>query len=506
MSAAASTKANEELASANEDDVILIRRTKDPSKRNARWANEEVILQRKNCEPGAPKKVSLTHGGSIYIVPAILEASESQEVKKEVMKSGHFRAYKIQGGQEPRLHFLLHEDAVESSNTKQEQPGYRYGGTTMQAKPMKPFPKVMALGSRVEAMARSLDDDQSTEGTYWSLGADIVYYRDGNDSISLHKDNDQGEQRVVTVIPYCPIQRKVIIQSDTNLEQYVLLLRTGDAYALDAEMQKNYKHAVPKVKESSDESEKCDRMVIVFRRGTQRNYSKDSGEQSTDLMPPVRDGFRKFGHVAGIEEGYCYGPSDVRLKGHTQLQCGVNGNETQGCVSINVSKPPENDSLLKFDYTAQPSHGGYRLKTSAEFGVPVRVFRSANYPTANPFAPMLSESKKSCYRFDGLYNAHAHDSNKEDAAGDDTFTMVRAEKGRSAFDNRLDDSEFLEKCAVLKTLSESALGALRSHAELPQSQKPTVARTRSSPRRSKRKPAVVKPPMPTSRSKSKKET
>jgi len=73
-------------------------------------------------------RIPLCRGGTLNIYPHLFPSKQVKEIKKELMACTYWRKYSIQGGDEPRLHFLLHEDATiemetaENNNDKPKTP------------------------------------------------------------------------------------------------------------------------------------------------------------------------------------------------------------------------------------------------------------------------------------------------------------------------------------------------------------------------------------------------
>ena len=216
-----------------------------------------------------------------------------------------FRQYRIQGGPEPRAHFLLHEQASMEEDIK--QPGYKYSTITMKAKPLGLLPKLQSFAT----------DMQSTcHVPQWNIGVNPVYYRDGQDHMGFHADNDQDEDLILTVLIRSPDRpRRVLIQAAPRKkgttkrqdgdEQYELSLGAGDAYDMNGEMQQHYVHGVP----SEDDS--AGRIAIVFRHGRYEEYTKDSGQALESLEPRVIIP-QTFGQMKGLVEGDSYSRTQIR--------------------------------------------------------------------------------------------------------------------------------------------------------------------------------------------------
>ena len=62
-------------------------------------------------------RIPLCRGGTLNIYPNLFPSTQVKEIKKELLACKYWRKYSIQGGDEPRLHFLLHEDATTEMET-----------------------------------------------------------------------------------------------------------------------------------------------------------------------------------------------------------------------------------------------------------------------------------------------------------------------------------------------------------------------------------------------------
>jgi len=153
----------------------------------------------------------------------------------------------------------------------------------------------------------------------WNVGVNPVFYRDCRDHIGLHADNDQGEDKILTVLVKSPEPpRRVLIQTTppkgTKAKQdgdvqYELNVGAGDAYDMDGDMQQYYVHGVP-----SNSPGKDGRIAIVLRHGKFEMYHKDSGSVLSNVEPRVVIP-RTFGQMNGLVEGDSYSRSQIRELG-----------------------------------------------------------------------------------------------------------------------------------------------------------------------------------------------
>ncbi len=52
-------------------------------------------------------RISLKRGGELHVFPNLIDPERVQNVKEELLETNCWRKYSIQGGDEPRLHFLV---------------------------------------------------------------------------------------------------------------------------------------------------------------------------------------------------------------------------------------------------------------------------------------------------------------------------------------------------------------------------------------------------------------
>lgn len=287
-------------------------------------------------------KVILSRGGEIRIFPNLVYETRTDAMKQELLDPKYchyFRKYCIQGGDEPRVHFLLHRDAT--SDFSRSQPGYEYARIKMKARPLSTCPHLEKL---------SMDIGRLRNVQHWDIGIHTVLYRDMNDAMGDHADDDQGETKIFCVLVETPPTPRVVrvnvfrkltqssIHRDSNGrrlhirqdgdEIIELYLERGDAYEMDGIMQHSYSHGVPRSPVSANKhnhvkvetpptnstgstkqdntgdctvhpadgndspativnnyDNKFQRICVVLRTGIQKYIDKDSGQPCTDLRP-----------------------------------------------------------------------------------------------------------------------------------------------------------------------------------------------------------------------------
>ena len=175
-----------------------------------------------------------------------------------------YRQYKFHTYLEPRVHVMLSKNA--SSNE-----GYNYHSVKMKSIPIECVREVERLEHR---WSRCMGLQEG-----FSIGVDLICYRNGMDSIGWHADDTQEESQVLGVVVESKAQRPVCIRPKGSKSQYrvgdeevELYVGEGDGYELTSGIQENYEHSLPKRKEISER-----RMCMIFRHGRRKDIQKDSG-------------------------------------------------------------------------------------------------------------------------------------------------------------------------------------------------------------------------------------
>ena len=115
--------------------------------------SKEWIVQEKNkysMENNASRRIQIRfpRGGTVSFYPNYLQHDTQQSILNELYNGNRFRQYRIQGEMEPRVHFLVHEDATD--NFDQEQPRYKYRTFHMKGVPPGQFPALIKLSERAK--------------------------------------------------------------------------------------------------------------------------------------------------------------------------------------------------------------------------------------------------------------------------------------------------------------------------------------------------------------------
>lgn len=179
----------------------------------------------------------------------------------------------------------------------------------------------------------------------------VVLYRKYNDAIGMHSDTSHKETLIATLVLQqdSSCERPVVFESKTKPKVRVeLFLSAGDLYIMDDHVQRTFKHGVPTIayhgKTISEEPTYGRRIVIVFRKGIERYFYKDSGT-SVDNLNKENVVF-KFGHPLNLNIGDLRTRVELYENGHHgQLQKGIDGNKSTGVKSIVLSRKSINNSL-----------------------------------------------------------------------------------------------------------------------------------------------------------------
>jgi hypothetical protein len=195
-----------------------------------KWTDRQSLhsIPRRSIKPEESYMYELHRGGTLKIYPNLVNHMETMRLKEDLLDCGLFRQYQIQGQDEPRLHFLLNEKATNDDFETSPQPGYGYANVKLKARPLKILPELQKLSTklaRVSGVGR------------WTIGVNPVLYRDCQDKMGSHADDDQGEQVILClIVSLLEEARRVIITPkgkklslEDGDEMIELKLRPGDA-------------------------------------------------------------------------------------------------------------------------------------------------------------------------------------------------------------------------------------------------------------------------------------
>lgn len=218
--------------------VLLRNRNYDATKK--KWSSWNKVLTRQSLDDQQtqePFVYNFTRGGGQLVIHAnMLSTSRQRAITDVLMECDNFREYSIQGGPEPRVHFLLHEEATNDFDGE-AQPGYCYASIRMKSRPLQEMPEILELSADMQNMYPAV------EGCFWNIGVNPILYRDGRDRIGYHADDDQDEQLILTVLVSSPVNvtRRISIRHrlvktegiQDGDEELELMLDAGDAYSMD---------------------------------------------------------------------------------------------------------------------------------------------------------------------------------------------------------------------------------------------------------------------------------
>jgi hypothetical protein len=232
-------------------------------------------------------------------------------------------------------------------------------------------------------------------------------------------------------------------------------------------MQKHYVHSVPREKKETKEQDNSSRIAVVFRTGNEVIYPRDSGRPCTDLSP-ITPRVQVFGNqIPGLVEGNVYSRAELFQRcAHLMQQRGISGNMITGADAIIVSGLREDglgiDKFLKLMYAVEAAKGAKSVVTSSKQKLPIRVFRSSIYesPYRALRPPPFDNAYQTVYRYDGLYRVVAF---QEPSApkGPFEFHLHRIDAGLDNMSNRIPNSEFVDNCCRLGTMSCDIKRAVR---------------------------------------------
>ena len=248
--------------------------------------SNKIIIPLNNQDKSAGSQVR-----GIIVFPNMLRGSEREKAKCAMETFDGYRYYSVQAQFEPRVHGL-----VSSTGSS-----YVYHGVKMASTPLKDVPIVDELAGKYSELIEILE---------WGIGVDLVQYKDGEDSIDWHADDNQGETSVLCVIVKLQGTRIVEVRTNSRAsekcdgdEHIILHFEEGDGYVLNEFCQKNYVHRLPKAKDNHSP-----RWVMVFRDGRKVMNAVDNGYSPNKQLPCLAS-LRQASHPAlSAEESFPPGP------------------------------------------------------------------------------------------------------------------------------------------------------------------------------------------------------
>ena len=221
------------------EDRIVFGRIQFYDEKEKNFSDWDQLIQCRNCEQDTKDSkvvVNLHRGGQVTFYPSIIGKSDKDDVSAFMDNCDFFRQYRINGFREPRIHVLLSSTANcgKEDNVAQVGPGYAYHGVRMKALPLQKAPPV-------EKIASMLGSKFQLEKNTWSIGVDLVIYRDGKDKMGFHADDTQKESLILTVVIESDDKRVIKIRPKKGKkEEYVdgdeqieLFIKGGDGYRMN---------------------------------------------------------------------------------------------------------------------------------------------------------------------------------------------------------------------------------------------------------------------------------
>lgn len=185
-------------------------------------------------------EIPLLRGGRLRVFPNFLGESRRVATKNAMENCQLYRQYSVfcndRTSLEPRLQVLLSSQGKdEHYQNNVEGVGYVYKGVSMKAKPISREPQIHSLSTDLAELYRLPNKE-------WSIGANLVYYRDGNDHTTWHSDDTQGEQLILCIVVDSESHaRPVLVKPKTKTdgdfqdgdEEIIIFVGQGDAYEMD---------------------------------------------------------------------------------------------------------------------------------------------------------------------------------------------------------------------------------------------------------------------------------
>mmetsp|Transcript_11487 Transcript_11487/g.17385 ORF Transcript_11487/g.17385 Transcript_11487/m.17385 type:complete len:566 (+) Transcript_11487:589-2286(+) len=374
---------------------------------------------------------------------------------------------------EPRLQVLLSSQAKEEHNFSNDGVGYRYRGVSMKAKPISMEPQV-------ESLSRDLAELYRLPNQEWNIGANLLYYRDGNDHTTWHSDDTQGEALILCIVVEShAFARPILVKPKTTGgfqdgdEEIIIFVGQGDAYEMDGQMQMNYEHCLP-VKQDNINAK---RSAIIFRHGNTTPVSLDTGiplisdatecsEIITEETIPSPKLSTQFGHLDGaIKEGKKLYTKRmlVDIGAHRYEKKYISGSIREGCESILVDSQDrllrEDDGLYWLQISCTKPNGGGALCQSFHKKGCIRVFRSSSLD--NKYAPALYEGEEDqvLYRYDGVYTVRAMwdaegSETESPPTSDEIHTFFLMRQPKRPVDGTAEDGMYYNKISLQELWNE----------------------------------------------------
>lgn len=182
-------------------------------------------------------EIPLRRGGRLRVFPNFLGETRRSSVKFAMDDCRLYRQYNVIEGNrtmlEPRLQVLLSSQSSQDQSDSGAVSGYVYKGVSMKAKPLSEEPQVEKLHNDLAELYR-LPNKQ------WNIGANLLYYRDGDDHTTWHSDDTQGEALILCIVVDSQSHaRPILVKPKTDAgfrdgdEEIIIFVGQGDAYEMD---------------------------------------------------------------------------------------------------------------------------------------------------------------------------------------------------------------------------------------------------------------------------------
>ena len=98
----------------------------------------------------------------------------------------------------------------------------------------------IAIVPQVQHCAKLLASKYDLPNHQWGIGVEDIMYRDGNDGVGWHCDNNQNESMILSVvlksIESSPVQIRPDDPPEEGDEEIIIFVGKGDSYSIDGEM------------------------------------------------------------------------------------------------------------------------------------------------------------------------------------------------------------------------------------------------------------------------------
>jgi len=181
----------------------------------------------------AMERIPVT-GAEIYYDAWFLEASEASEFFEALLSKCSWRRRKTSFG-----------SAVPRDEAYYGDPGTHYTYSRREYTPLPSIPQLLALKERVEAATPVLVYENLRLPVHGYNAVLCNLYRDGNDSVGLHADNEPEMGPVIASVSLGS-ERLFRLRGKGGTVVYSQPLSHGSLLIMAGRTQKDFKHQVPK--------------------------------------------------------------------------------------------------------------------------------------------------------------------------------------------------------------------------------------------------------------------